>query len=154
VTSSKLYNEVKAYGDLKHFETPYAHLRPPPCPPPRPRLTGWFGRYVVRMHNVHQLAAAQECFVFDTPNYPPPGEVFPVRDLANLRSGPRPGAQSQVAAAAGQRALPLDDLHDGSGRHGLSLSPTAANLILCSGCDDNSFRSVSGVGCAVSAGET
>eukprot|EP01052_Picozoa_sp_SAG31_P009562 SAG31_NODE_505_length_14757_cov_20.172943_7_plen_90_part_00 len=42
ITSSKLHNEVKAYGDLKHFETPY----------------------VVKFHNVNQLADAKECFIF------------------------------------------------------------------------------------------
>ena len=46
ITSSKLHNEVKAYADLTHFETPY----------------------VVKMHNVHQLAESQRCFTFVTPN--------------------------------------------------------------------------------------
>jgi protein arginine N-methyltransferase 5 len=46
ITSSKLHNEVKAYGDLAHLETPY----------------------VVKMHNVHQLAQSQPFFTFVHPN--------------------------------------------------------------------------------------
>jgi protein arginine N-methyltransferase 5 len=41
-----LWNEVKSYKDLTHFET----------------------AYVVRIHNIHQLAEAQECFTFVHPN--------------------------------------------------------------------------------------
>eukprot|EP00741_Cyanophora_paradoxa_P021378 tig00021350_g20637.t1 len=46
LSSSKLFNEVKAYNDLQHFETPY----------------------VVKIHNAHQLAEAQPVFVFHHPN--------------------------------------------------------------------------------------
>merc|ERR1711935_415375 len=46
ITSSKLHNEVKAYSDLTHFETPY----------------------VVKMHNVHQLCESKEVFTFVHPN--------------------------------------------------------------------------------------
>jgi protein arginine N-methyltransferase 5 len=44
--SWKLYTEVKNWKDLKHFET----------------------AYVVKPHNVNQLAQAQECFTFVHPN--------------------------------------------------------------------------------------
>ena len=46
ISSSKLHNEAKAYGDLAHFETPY----------------------VVKMHNVHQLCESKEVFTFVHPN--------------------------------------------------------------------------------------
>jgi len=46
ISSSKLYNEVRTYNDRKHFETPY----------------------VVKLHNIDQLAPAQACFTFVHPN--------------------------------------------------------------------------------------
>jgi protein arginine N-methyltransferase 5 len=46
ISSSKLYNEVKHYDDLVHFET----------------------AYVVKLHNVHTLAESQPCFTFVHPN--------------------------------------------------------------------------------------
>jgi protein arginine N-methyltransferase 5 len=46
MASNKLWNDVKAYSDLAHFETPY----------------------VVRLHNVQLLADAQPVFVFEHPN--------------------------------------------------------------------------------------
>ncbi|KAL6062042.1 Protein arginine N-methyltransferase 5, variant 2 [Balamuthia mandrillaris] len=46
ICSSKLYNEVKAYNDRKHFET----------------------AYVVKLHNVDQLAPSKPCFTFVHPN--------------------------------------------------------------------------------------
>jgi protein arginine N-methyltransferase 5 len=46
ISSSKLWNEVKTWKDLKHFET----------------------AYVVKLHNINQLAEAQECFTFVHPN--------------------------------------------------------------------------------------
>ena len=46
ITSSKLYNEVKSYKDLKHMETPY----------------------VVKLHNVSLLAETLPCFTFNHPN--------------------------------------------------------------------------------------
>eukprot|EP01114_Cavostelium_apophysatum_P020862 TRINITY_DN7112_c0_g1_i1.p1 TRINITY_DN7112_c0_g1~~TRINITY_DN7112_c0_g1_i1.p1 ORF type:complete len:622 (+),score=146.02 TRINITY_DN7112_c0_g1_i1:52-1917(+) len=46
ISSSKLYNEVKNWKDLKHFET----------------------AYVVRLHNINVLSPAQECFTFLHPN--------------------------------------------------------------------------------------
>jgi protein arginine N-methyltransferase 5 len=46
LSSSKLYNEVKAYNDRKHFET----------------------AYVVKFHNIDQLADAKPCFTFTHPN--------------------------------------------------------------------------------------
>ena len=46
ISSSKLYNEVKNYHDLKHFETPF----------------------VVKLHNITQLSATQDCFTFVHPN--------------------------------------------------------------------------------------
>jgi len=45
--SSKLFNEVMAYGDTKHFET----------------------SYVVKLHNVWQMTESKPCFVFDHPNW-------------------------------------------------------------------------------------
>eukprot|EP01089_Gocevia_fonbrunei_P005626 TRINITY_DN1610_c0_g1_i1.p1 TRINITY_DN1610_c0_g1~~TRINITY_DN1610_c0_g1_i1.p1 ORF type:complete len:656 (-),score=154.69 TRINITY_DN1610_c0_g1_i1:61-1932(-) len=45
LSSSKLYNEVKSFGDKKHFETPY----------------------VVKFMNVDELAPAKDCFVFEHP---------------------------------------------------------------------------------------
>merc|ERR1711871_1880211 len=47
LTSSKLWNDVKAFTDLKHFETPY----------------------VVRLHNVQVLSDVQPVFVFEHPNW-------------------------------------------------------------------------------------
>jgi len=46
IASSKLWNEVKNWKDLKHFETPY----------------------VVKLHNINQLAEAKQCFYFEHPN--------------------------------------------------------------------------------------
>ncbi|EAL63731.1 protein arginine methyltransferase [Dictyostelium discoideum AX4] len=46
ISSSKLFNEVTAYGDLKHSETPY----------------------VVKPHNFHQLAESKPLFTFSHPN--------------------------------------------------------------------------------------
>jgi len=46
ISSSKLFNEVRAYNDRKHFET----------------------AYVVKLHNIYQLAPAKECFTFVHPN--------------------------------------------------------------------------------------
>jgi len=46
MSSSKLFNEVRSYNDRKHFET----------------------AYVVKLHNVNQLAEAKECFTFVHPN--------------------------------------------------------------------------------------
>lgn len=46
LASSKLHNEVKAWKDLKHFET----------------------AYVVKFHNANQVATSQECFTFVHPN--------------------------------------------------------------------------------------
>eukprot|EP01087_Luapelamoeba_hula_P005205 TRINITY_DN15289_c0_g1_i1.p1 TRINITY_DN15289_c0_g1~~TRINITY_DN15289_c0_g1_i1.p1 ORF type:complete len:609 (-),score=84.79 TRINITY_DN15289_c0_g1_i1:32-1858(-) len=46
ITSSKLYNEVRTYNDRKHFET----------------------AYVVKLHNINQLAPALPCFTFVHPN--------------------------------------------------------------------------------------
>jgi len=46
LSSSKLWNEVRSWKDLKHFETPY----------------------VVKAHNANQLAEAKECFTFTHPN--------------------------------------------------------------------------------------
>jgi len=46
VSSSKLFNEVRTYNDRKHFET----------------------AYVVKLHNIYQLAEAMECFTFVHPN--------------------------------------------------------------------------------------
>jgi protein arginine N-methyltransferase 5 len=42
----KLHNEVKAYNDLEHFETPY----------------------VVKLHNIYNLADTQDVFTFSHPN--------------------------------------------------------------------------------------
>eukprot|EP01113_Clastostelium_recurvatum_P032186 TRINITY_DN4095_c0_g1_i1.p1 TRINITY_DN4095_c0_g1~~TRINITY_DN4095_c0_g1_i1.p1 ORF type:complete len:640 (+),score=181.99 TRINITY_DN4095_c0_g1_i1:34-1953(+) len=52
ISSAKLWNEVKTYNDLAHFETPY----------------------VVKMHNIHQLAESQPLFTYHHPNqgHPPP----------------------------------------------------------------------------------
>lgn len=50
VTNTKVWNEVKAYNDLKHFETPF----------------------VVRLHAQNVLAPAQPCFTFVHPNYESP----------------------------------------------------------------------------------
>ena len=132
MTSSKLHNEVKAYGDLKHFETPYvvkvrsprasthgthsmrsAQLSTAHCTAHSTthtaqhtaqhtahRFQGAFKlsrgsvrthsnalrctserdlsrRHLSQLHNVHQLADAKECFIFDTPNFPPEGEDYP-----------------------------------------------------------------------------
>jgi len=49
ISSSKLYNEVKAYNDLKHFET----------------------AYVVKVHNAYQLSESVELFSFVHPNLDP-----------------------------------------------------------------------------------
>jgi len=49
ISSSKLYNEVKAYNDLKHFET----------------------AYVVKIHNACQLSESMELFTFVHPNSDP-----------------------------------------------------------------------------------
>ncbi len=46
ISSSKLWNEVHSYKDLKHMET----------------------AYVVKLHNFCQLAPAQPCFRFEHPN--------------------------------------------------------------------------------------
>eukprot|EP00873_Tetraselmis_striata_P028240 jgi/Tetstr1/448504/TSEL_035770.t1 len=46
ITTNKLYSDVKAYGDLQHFETPY----------------------VVKFHKIHPLADTQEVFTFTHPN--------------------------------------------------------------------------------------
>ncbi|PRP88838.1 hypothetical protein PROFUN_00306 [Planoprotostelium fungivorum] len=46
ISSSKLWNEVRAYKEMKHYETPY----------------------VVKMHNFYQLGESQECFTFVHPN--------------------------------------------------------------------------------------
>lgn len=46
ISSSKLWNEVHSYKDLKHMET----------------------AYVVKLHNFCQLAPAQPCFTFAHPN--------------------------------------------------------------------------------------
>eukprot|EP01117_Protostelium_nocturnum_P013830 TRINITY_DN5206_c0_g1_i2.p1 TRINITY_DN5206_c0_g1~~TRINITY_DN5206_c0_g1_i2.p1 ORF type:complete len:626 (+),score=226.31 TRINITY_DN5206_c0_g1_i2:52-1929(+) len=46
ITSSKLWNEVKAWKEAKSFETPY----------------------VVKLHNFYQLDEAKECFTFVHPN--------------------------------------------------------------------------------------
>jgi protein arginine N-methyltransferase 5 len=46
ISSSKLYNEVKHYDDLAHFET----------------------AYVVKIHNANLLAESQPCFTFVHPN--------------------------------------------------------------------------------------
>jgi len=53
ISSSKLYNEVKNYNDLTHFET----------------------AYVVKMHNVHLLAESKPCFTFLHPNAAHPAHV-------------------------------------------------------------------------------
>jgi protein arginine N-methyltransferase 5 len=58
LSSSKLYNEVKAYNDRKHFET----------------------AYVVKFHNTDQLAEAKPCFTFTHPNRSPP--KFPTDTIA------------------------------------------------------------------------
>ncbi|EGC38677.1 hypothetical protein DICPUDRAFT_28207 [Dictyostelium purpureum] len=47
ISSSKLYNEVSTFGELKHYETPY----------------------VVKPHNYHQLAESKPLFTFKHPNY-------------------------------------------------------------------------------------
>jgi len=47
ITTSKLYNDVKSYNDLAHFETVY----------------------VVKLHNVSRLAPPQEVFTFEHPNF-------------------------------------------------------------------------------------
>ena len=47
ISSSKLYNEVKSFNQQSHFET----------------------AYVVKVHNVHQLAESKECFTFKHPNW-------------------------------------------------------------------------------------
>eukprot|EP01100_Stratorugosa_tubuloviscum_P003408 TRINITY_DN1821_c3_g1_i1.p1 TRINITY_DN1821_c3_g1~~TRINITY_DN1821_c3_g1_i1.p1 ORF type:complete len:645 (-),score=289.85 TRINITY_DN1821_c3_g1_i1:119-2053(-) len=47
ITCPKVWNDVKAFGDLKHFETPY----------------------VVRFFNSYQLTQAKKCFTFIHPNY-------------------------------------------------------------------------------------
>eukprot|EP00005_Dracoamoeba_jomungandri_P006704 CAMPEP_0174262836 /NCGR_PEP_ID=MMETSP0439-20130205/15796_1 /TAXON_ID=0 /ORGANISM="Stereomyxa ramosa, Strain Chinc5" /LENGTH=571 /DNA_ID=CAMNT_0015347827 /DNA_START=9 /DNA_END=1721 /DNA_ORIENTATION=+ len=46
MSSSRLFNEVRSFGDRKHFETPY----------------------VVKFHNVDELAPAKPCFTFVHPN--------------------------------------------------------------------------------------
>jgi protein arginine N-methyltransferase 5 len=46
ISSSKLHQEVKAYNDVKHFET----------------------TFVVKMHQHKVLGDAQECWTFDHPN--------------------------------------------------------------------------------------
>jgi len=50
ISSSKLHQEVKAYNDVKHFET----------------------TYVVKMHQHKVLSEAQECWTFDHPNQDDP----------------------------------------------------------------------------------
>lgn len=49
ITSTKLYNDVKAHRDLAHFETPY----------------------VVKLHKVARLAPCQPVFTFVHPDYSP-----------------------------------------------------------------------------------
>lgn len=46
VATSKLFNEVKDYEDVKHFEIPY----------------------VVKMHNFYQMSPSKPCFTFTHPN--------------------------------------------------------------------------------------
>lgn len=46
ISSSKLFNEVKSFNQASHFET----------------------AYVVKVHNIHQLAESKECFTFVHPN--------------------------------------------------------------------------------------
>jgi len=46
ISSSRVWNEVKNFGDVKHFET----------------------AYVVKFHNGTQLVEAKECFTFHHPN--------------------------------------------------------------------------------------
>eukprot|EP00802_Teleaulax_amphioxeia_P009695 Tamp_09716.p1 GENE.Tamp_09716~~Tamp_09716.p1 ORF type:complete len:607 (+),score=96.89 Tamp_09716:138-1958(+) len=50
ISSSKLHQEVKAYNDVKHFET----------------------TFVVKMHQHKVLSEAQECWTFEHPNYDQP----------------------------------------------------------------------------------
>ncbi|XP_024401652.1 protein arginine N-methyltransferase 5 isoform X2 [Physcomitrium patens] len=47
ITTSKLYNDVKSYNDLAHFET----------------------AYVVKLHSVSMLAPPQEVFTFEHPKF-------------------------------------------------------------------------------------
>lgn len=46
IMSSKLWNDVKSFESLKHFETPY----------------------VVRLHNIYSIAESQACFTFTHPS--------------------------------------------------------------------------------------
>jgi len=68
LSSHKIWNEVRSYGDIKHMET----------------------AYVVKFFNATQLAPAQECFTFDHPT-PQPADnsrytklVFKIQNSATL----------------------------------------------------------------------
>jgi protein arginine N-methyltransferase 5 len=62
ISSEKLHNEAKTFGDLQHFETPY----------------------VVKYHNANVLATSQPCFTFVHPNVAHP--AFP-KELADNTLG-------------------------------------------------------------------
>jgi len=62
ISSSKLWNEVKAYADPKKFET----------------------AFVVKMHNFYQAAEAKPCFTFTHPNPGGPGGTIDNRRYISI----------------------------------------------------------------------